>query len=60
MLAPLYAVLEGAALGQLAALDWAATAKSGTVLQALLITFIIAALVIVVFFHEWFKVHPVC
>lgn len=58
MLAPLYAVLEGAALGQLASLDWAA--KSGTVLQALLITFIIAALVIVVFSHEWFKVHPVC
>lgn len=55
-LAPLYAVLEGAALGQLAALDWAA--KSGMVIQALLITFIIAALVIVVFSHEWFKVHP--
>lgn len=56
MLAPLYAVLEGAALGQVAALDWAT--KSSTVLQALLITFIIAALVIVVFSHKWFKIHP--
>lgn len=56
MLAPLYAVLEGAVLGQIAALDWAT--KSGTVIQALLITFIIAALVIAVFSHEWFKTHP--
>ena len=56
VLAPLYATLEGAALGQMAALDWAA--RSGLVLQSLLVTFIIAVLIIIVFSHKWFKLHP--
>lgn len=56
ILAPVYALLEGVGLGQISALS--EKAHPGIVLQALIITFGIAAMVIFVHSQELFKINP--
>ena len=57
VLAPVYAVLEGVALGQVSAMS--DKAHPGVVLQALIITFGIAVMVIFVNSYELFKINPI-
>ncbi len=57
ILAPVYALLEGVSLGQISAIS--EKAHPGIVLQALIITFGIAAMVIFVYSHEIFKINPI-
>ena len=57
VLAPVYAVLEGVALGQVSAMS--DKAHPGVVLQALIITFGIAVMVIFVNSYDLFKINPI-